>query len=324
MDGALVLTLVVAFVAVVFALEGAYMLWNDSRGPEVKRLERRVRMISAGTYGKSTAELLKRRHGGDAGLIDRFLLAMPRVSTLDRMIEQAGMEFGVVRILAVMGGLFALVAMVTALARMPIVMVLICSASAAMLPVLWLSIKRASRISKLQSQLPDAIDLIARAMRAGHAFPAAVQMVGEESPDPLAAEFRIVHEEINFGLGLDEAFRNLSNRVPSDDMSFFVIAVLLQRETGGNLSEVLGNIGTLIRGRFKLLGKVKVLAAEGKLSAWILGLMPIGIALLINIINPEFMSLLWTDPVGLNLVYGCVVMYAIGIFWMWRLIDIRV
>lgn len=324
MDYGLVLVLVVAFVAVVFGLEGAYLLWNDSRGPEVRRLQRRVRMVSAGSHGRNTAALLKRRHEGDVGFIDRLLMMMPRMSSLDRMIEQAGFEFGIGRLLMVMGAAFVLVALGCILGRAPIPAALLAGLIAAGMPMFWLVYKRSERITTLESQLPDAIDLIARAMRAGHAFPAAVQMVAEESPEPLSGEFSIVHDEVNFGLGVDEAFRNLSRRVPSDDIRFFVIAVLLQRETGGNLAEVLGNIATLVRNRMKLLGKVRVLAAEGKLSAWILGLMPIVIAAIINIMNPEFMSLLWKDPVGLKLVYGCMILYVIGAFWMWRLIKIRV
>lgn len=324
MDGALVLTLVVAFVAVVFALEGAYLLWNDSRGPEVQRLHRRVRMISAGSHGQAAAGLLKDRHRSETSFFDRVLLALPRVSTIDRLIEQAGSEFGVARLFTIVGAAFVFFALAALALRAPLIVALAFGAIGGALPMVWLAWKRAKRVAALEALLPDAIDLIARAMRAGHAFPAAVQMVGEESPEPLASEFRVVHEEINFGLGLDEAFRNLSARVPSDDMRFFVIAVLLQRETGGNLAEVLGNIAALVRNRFKLLGKVRVLAAEGKLSAWILGLMPVCIAMIINIVNPDFMSLLWKDPVGLNLIYSCLVMYAIGIFWMWRLIKLRV
>jgi tight adherence protein B len=324
MDGGLILTLVVAFIAVVFGLEGAYMLWNDSRGPEVQRLQRRVRMISAGAHGRSTADLLKRRQGTGATLIDRLLLALPRVSSLDRLIEQAGLEFGISRVLSVMGALFVLVLFFSLVAGAPAAGALACAAMAGALPVGWLLWKRSARVAALEVQLPDAIDLIARAMRAGHSFPAAVQMVGEESPEPLSTEFRIVHEEMNFGLAMDDAFRNLSTRVPSDDMRFFVIAVLLQRETGGNLAEVLSNIGRLVRDRMKLLGKVRVLAAEGKFSAWILGLMPVFIAAIINVMNPSFMSLLWKDPVGLNLIYACLVLYALGVLWMWRLIKIRI
>jgi tight adherence protein B len=324
MDTGLALTLVVAFVAIVAALEGGYMLWNDARGPEVQRMERRVRMVSAGRAGTAAAELLKRRQGDDAPLLDRLLMALPRVSQLDRFIVQAGLQFGVARLLSFMLGFGIATFLIALVARAPFGMALLIGAGAGALPLLWVSIKRDRRMRQIEAQLPDAIDLIARALRAGHSFPAAVQMVAEESPDPLAAEFRTAHDEVNFGLALDEAFRNLANRVPSDDMRFFVIAVLLQRETGGNLAEVLINIANLVRSRFKLLAKVRVLSAEGRLSAWILAAMPVVIGAIINIMNPAFMSLLWTDPAGINLIYACLILFVIGVFWMWRLVKIRV
>jgi tight adherence protein B len=324
MDNALIVVMVAGFVAIVFALEGVYMLWNDRRGPEVQRLERRVRMVSAGRHGQAALKFLKRRHGGELPWLDRQLLRLPRISQLDRLIEQAGMEFGIGRLAAIMLALALGVLLLALLFRVALFPALLCALLVAALPPVWVVWKREKRMTAIEEQMPDAIDLIARAMRAGHAFSSAIQMVGEESPEPLAGEFRIVHEEINFGLAVDEAFRNLATRVPSDDMRFFVIAVLLQRETGGNLTEVLGNIGKLVRDRFKLLGKVRVLAAEGKLSAWILALMPVGIAAIVNVLNPTFMSLLWKDPVGLNLIYTCLVLFVIGVFWMWRLIKIRV
>jgi tight adherence protein B len=324
MDAGLIVVLVVAFVAVVFGLEGLYMLWNDSRGPEVQRLQRRVRLVSAGTHGRSTTDLLKRQQGSEAAWLDRLFLALPRLSSLDRLVEQAGLDYGISRFFGLGLAIWLVVVVLGLAARGPWLLVVLLGLMLACVPFLWLIWKRNQRISQLEAQMPDAIDLIARAMRAGHAFPSALQMVGEESPDPLAAEFRIVHDELNFGLGMDEAFRNLSRRVPSDDMRFFVIAVLLQRETGGNLAEVLGNLATLVRDRFKLLGKVRVLAAEGKLSAWILGLMPIVLAVVINIINPNFMSTLWKDPLGLKLIYSCVILYGIGVLWMYKLIRLRV
>ncbi len=319
MDTGLALTLVVAFVAVVFALEGGYLLWDRNRGPEVQRLRRRVRNLSAG--GANRGDLLKTQ---ESSFMEQLLLTVPRLSALDRIIEQSGRDFSVSRLLLGCIGLGTIGFLATVLLNRPTMVALIVGGLAAAAPIGWVLHERGKRLGQMEAQLPDAIDLIARAMRAGHAFPATLQMVAEESPDPLAQEFRIVHDEMNFGLSLDDAFRNLAKRLPIDDVRFFVIAVLLQRETGGNLAEVLGNIGALVRSRFKLLGKVKVLAAEGKLSAWILGLMPIVMAFIINLMNPKFMSLLWTDPAGLNLIYACAVMYVIGIFWMWRLVKIRV
>jgi tight adherence protein B len=129
---------------------------------------------------------------------------------------------------------------------------------------------------------------------------------------------------VNFGISLQDALLNLATRVPSTDLKYFVIAVLLQRETGGNLAELLGNLSALIRARFKLLGTIRVLSAEGRLSAWVLSLLPFVAAALLNIINPKFMSILWTDPSGLQLVWGALAMSAVGVVWMWRTVKIRV
>jgi tight adherence protein B len=192
------------------------------------------------------------------------------------------------------------------------------------LPLLYVVRKRIQRMQKIVEQLPDALDLISRALKAGHAFPSGLQMVGEEAQDPIAGEFRIVHDEINFGVAVPTALANLANRVPSPDMRQFVIAVLIQRETGGNLTELLSNISALIRGRLKLFMKIRVLSAEGRMSAWILCLLPFFLAGVINLINPRFMAVLWTDPMGLKMIYAALVMMVLGALWMRKIIRIRV
>jgi tight adherence protein B len=139
-------------------------------------------------------------------------------------------------------------------------------------------------------------------------------MVGEEAQDPIAGEFRIVHDEINYGVDVQTALMNLAHRVPSTDVRYFVIAVLIQRDTGGNLTEVLGNISALVR----------VLSAEGRMSGWVLGILPFAVAGIINLLNPKFMSVLWTDPMGLKLIYTALGMMLIAAFWMRKIIKIRV
>jgi tight adherence protein B len=176
----------------------------------------------------------------------------------------------------------------------------------------------ATRDNKLDEQLPEALDLISRAMR-GHAFWR--QMVAEESQDPTASEFRMTFEEINYGIAVKDALMNLATRVPSSDLRYFVIAVLIQRETGGNLAELLGNISALIRARFKLLGTVRVLSAEGRLSAWILTLLPC--------VRPlhQFAPASWNPVDGcdrLEDVATTLALMAFGIFWMWRIVKIHV
>jgi tight adherence protein B len=140
----------------------------------------------------------------------------------------------------------------------------------------------------------------------------------------MASEFQITFEEINYGVSVHDAMMNLATRVPSMDLRYFIISVLLQRETGGNLSELLDNLSHLIRERFKLIGRIRVLSAEGKLSAYILLGLPFATAAMVYLVNPEFMSLLWTDPAGLKMSAGAILMMMFGSFVMWRIVKIRV
>lgn len=191
-------------------------------------------------------------------------------------------------------------------------------------PFLYLLRKRSQRLSKLQQQLPEAIDLMIRALRSGHAFSSGLQMISEEMAEPIANEFRLVHDEVNFGVSLHQALTNLSDRVPLTDLRYFVVAVLIQRESGGNLTEILANLSRLIRDRLKLLAKVRVLSSEGRLSAWVLGVMPFALAAVMNIANPKFMSLLWTDPIGIAIVKTMLTLMVIGAFILRQIIKIKV
>jgi len=166
--------------------------------------------------------------------------------------------------------------------------------------------------------------MLARSLRAGHAFAAAIQMVGDEFPEPMGGEFRATFDEINYGVALNEALTNLAQRVPIHDLRYFVIAVLIQRETGGNLAGLLDGITALVRERFKLFDKVRVLSAEGKLSAWVLVLLPFVTAGLMLMLNPGFLNVLWLDPAGLLVVQAAAGLMVVGIVWIRRTISIHV
>ena len=317
--------IVLAFVAAVLLLEGLYLTWAAYKGPEAKRIERRLRAMSAGGAGGAEASILKQRMLSESPPLQRLLLGVPRVQELDRLLQQSGSKWSVSFFL----GMTLLVAALAFFAATFIpflhwMFAALIAAVGAVLPLLYIVRKRAMRMRKIVAQLPDALDLISRALKAGHAFPSGLQMVGEETQDPIAGEFRIVHDEINFGVAVPTALTNLANRVPSPDMRQFVIAVLIQRETGGNLTELLANISALIRQRLKLFMKIRVLSAEGRLSAWILCLLPFCLAVVINIINPRFMSVLWTDPMGLKMIYALLVLMVLGTLWMRKIIRIRV
>ncbi len=323
MDNLYYLFVVLGFLAVVLFLEGAYLAWNAYRGPEAKRIERRLRALSAGGDGKGSA-LLKQRMLAQTPAVDRMLLQIPRIHQLDRLLLQSGRQLTVagflgLTLLAPVAGL-----VLAMLIGLPIFAVIIIGVAAGGLPLFFVLSAKRKRMLLIEQQLPDALDLMARAMLAGHAFQSGLKMVGEEVPEPVAGEFRIVFDEINYGIPMQDALTNLATRVPSTDLRYFVISVLIQRETGGNLAELLGNISALIRARMKLLGAVRVLSAEGRLSAWILTILPFALAGVISLVNPQFLSVLWTDPVGPKIVGGALVIMILGIFWMRRVINIRV
>jgi tight adherence protein B len=189
---------------------------------------------------------------------------------------------------------------------------------------LYLVRKRNQRVVKIQEQLPDTLDLIARAMQAGHAFSSALLIVGTEGPSPIRDEFQKTFDEINFGIPTPLALHHLEQRVASSDVRFFVVAVLIQLETGGNLTEILKSLSGLIRERQRIAGTVRILSAEGRLSAWILGLLPFGIAAMLSVINPEFISKLWTDPLGIRMLEVSLSLMAVGVWWMWHMVRVKV
>ncbi len=323
MDYLYYLFVVLAFFAVVLFLEGVFLTWNAYKGPEKTRIAKRLQAISAGNRGEA-ATLAKRRLLAESPGLQSVLLSIPRIHLLDRLLVQSGLNLSVASFL----GITIVAAVVGILVAMffgvPLFMMVLFAAVAAVLPLMYVLRAKAKRMTVIETQLPDALDLMGRAMRAGHAFPSALRMVGNEMPEPIASEFRMVFDEINYGISTQEALTNLSTRVPSTDLSYFVIAVLIQHETGGNLSELLGNISGIIRERLKLMMTVRVLSAEGRLSAWILTLLPFGLGFILQIINPSFMSVLWTDPMGVKMVVIALCMMVLGIFVMSRIIKIRV
>ena len=324
MDYLYYLFIVLAFIAVVLLLEGVYLTWNAYKGPEAVRIEKRLQSISAGWHGSEDSTLIKQRLLSNSPTLERLLMQIPRIHSLDRFLIQSGLELSVTGFLGytcmtALGGMA-----LASIFILPFYILILCALCAGALPTFFVLSERRKRLAKIEEQLPEAIDLISRALKAGHAFSGALQMVSTEGVEPISDEFRVTFEEVNYGISMQEALMNLSTRVPSMDLRYFVIAVLIQRESGGNLTEILENISSLIRARLKLLGNIRVLSAEGRLSAWILSCLPFALAMMVHLTNPEFLSVLWTDPVGLMLIGGALLMMVIGIFVMSRIIKIRV
>lgn len=313
------------FIAVVLFIEGAYLTWNSSKGPEANRIARRLRILSAGARGEGgDVSIVKDRLLSNSPAMQRLLLGLPRVHAIDRLLQQSGLPWNVATLLGISAALFLGTFFSMGLFAIPVLIKLAGAAALAAVPYLYVVRARDKRMTRFDEQLPDALDLMGRALRAGHAFPTALKMVADEASEPLASEFAVVFDEVNFGIAMQDALMNLATRVPSTDLRYFVIAVLIQRETGGNLSELLSNISKIIRDRIKLLGQVRVLSAEGKMSAWVLGLLPFGAALMIQLGNPEFLEVLYTDPAGRKMIAFCLVMMVLGVLAMRKIIKIRV
>jgi tight adherence protein B len=312
------------FIAVVLMIEGVYLLWESYKGPEASRIERRLRVMSAGAHGGGEPGLLKRRLLSDTPFLHHVLLSIPRIHVVDRLLTQAGLTINLMTFIGLSAAFAAGGFFLGQFLLMPIFVSLVMAAFTGSLPYSYLLLRKANRLKKFDDQLPGALDLIGRGIRAGHALPSAIQMVADELPEPISAEFRIAFDEVNYGFSMEEALTNLAARVPSADLRYFVVAVLIQRETGGNLAELLDNISAIIRARQKLYGTIRVLSAEGKLSAWILTILPFALAFVINLINPEFMKVLWNDEAGIKMIISVSILMILGILWMRKIIRIRV
>jgi tight adherence protein B len=194
----------------------------------------------------------------------------------------------------------------------------------AMVPFAWLLHKRGSRLKTFASQLPEALELVARALRAGHSLAAGLHVVAEESPRPIADEFNRVYEEQNLGIPIDESLKSMSDRVPNLDLRFFVTSVCIQRQTGGDLAEILDKIGYVIRERFRILGQVKALTAEGRLSGVILIALPFVLFLTMLHVKYDYVEKLWTHELGIKMSIVAIIMQLVGALVIRHIVNIKV
>ncbi|NUO72421.1 MAG: type II secretion system F family protein [Frateuria sp.] len=316
---------ILAFTAFLLLTESLYLLWRSSKGAEATRLKSRLQALTASSDRSSQSQVLKLRMLSELPSVERVLRRMPRMRHLDELLLQSGLRWTVSGLLLgtagafVAGWIFA-----TQMFYLSTLITLAIAATSAALPTLYVLRGRSRRLAAIQRQLPDTLDLMTRALRAGHAFTTALKMAGEETAEPIAGEFRTVHDQMNFGVSLQQALTNLSERVPITDLRYFVVAVLIQRESGGNLTEILTGLSNLIRQRAKLQARIKVLSSEGRLSAYILCAMPFALAFVMNLVNPEFMSLLWTDPLGISIIKTMLALMVFGALLMRKIVRIRI
>ena len=289
-----------------------------------RRLERRLREVSQGGGDEPDTTLVMERLKGPLPGLDRFVGATSAGSRLARLIEQSGVRItpSAVGMLSVLCGL---VAAFFAMLLVPVPYAPVFAGIVGMgMPFAWLAHKRSSRLKKFEEQFPEALDLLSRAIRAGHAFQTAMGMVGDELPAPVGAEFKKTFDRQNFGLPLRDAMDEMSARVAILDVRFFVTAVAIQRETGGNLAEILDNLAHVVRERFKIRRQVRVHTAHGRFTGYVLLGLPAALAVALSFISPEHMKVLFTDRMGQMMVVGAIVMQTVGFIWIRQVIKIEV
>jgi tight adherence protein B len=316
---------ILVFFSIVLLIEAGYLWWNSRHSSEAKRVESRIRMMSAGGNGNDPAmSILKQRELSGSPLLTRMLLWVPRIQMVDRWLVQSGLNWSMGKFGAYTVVPPLMVCAIGFVVYVPPLVLVAVMLIAGMIAPFKVSRAKKKRLEAIEEQLPEAADMIGRSLKAGHSFSSALGMVGDEMPEPIGSEFRTTFDQINFGVSLNDALGGLANRIPVSDLRYFVVAILIQRESGGNLAEILGNISQIIRARLALLGKVRVLSSEGRLSAWVLGCLPFVVAFLISILNPGFLRVLYTDPAGIKLMGGAFVMMALGVVWMRKIIRIHV
>lgn len=317
MTPAILLVLLVLAALVVFAIERARHYRSR------KAMTRRLQVVAARPDDLS-GNFLKRRTGTGNSVIERILARMPGSEAFERLILHAGVEKSAGHYAAVMAQVALGAGALAGLASRSAPVGLLAGLAAGAIVLLRLKITSDKRREEFENQLPEALDFICRALRAGHGLTMAIGMVGDELPEPVGPEFKIVFDEINFGIPFDDSLSNLAERIDSTDLNFFIILTKIHKETGGNFTEILESISNTIRERIKLQGKVRILASEGKFSGILLGALPFFIGGLMTFINPEYMSELWFSEKGQNLVAIGLVLIALGFAWMWQIAKIRV
>jgi tight adherence protein B len=315
------------FVGVVFAAVFMLMLGlttSASGDSRMRRsLRRRLERISAEAH-EDVASILREKYLTSLSPLERRLEEMPFMQKLAAMGDQAGRPkpgYQVMMnslILALIGG-------VMGGALLQSGFVGFCTAAGGFaVPYLRLSIQRRARMERIEEQMPDAIDVIKRALRAGHPFNAAIKLVADDMDQPIAKEFELTFSDLNYGGEVRRALLGLLTRVPSVTVMALVTSVLVQRETGGNLAEILDQIAKVVRGRFRFERKVRTLSAEGKMSAWVLALVPLGLVVIMSIASPGYLPIMLTSPLGHKMLYVAGILGVIGIVWIRRIIIIEV
>lgn len=319
-----VLIIAAVFVAVSALIMGLMFLLGQR---SENRLETRLETFTRAAHAKqqkndaqqTIAEALAKSHRRN--ILDELLERVPHV---DRLLEQADVAIPASRLLTITVLLAAMGLVIGFLFRLHWAIVLALSPTLGSLPLAWLWWRRRKRLKLLAAQLPEALDMLSRSLRAGQSLASGFGLVAREIPAPLGREFGRIFEEQNLGIPLEESLRDMADRIPNMDLKFFATAVVLQRQTGGDLAEILDRISSLIRERFNIWGQVQALTGEGRLSGIVLMALPVVIFLAVYYLNRDYIMLLFTDPMGKKMLATAIIMQVIGALVIRKIVNIKV
>lgn len=320
------LVYLLAFVAALALADGLFAFWSSFNLQRKVKVSRRLRALNVNTPQEDAISLLREVRLSEVPSLDRLLKRVPVFHHLHTQLEQAGLDTTVARFLTLQALLtiivFALLAKFT-----PAPLVVIPGIALAVgigLPRLQLLRARRERLRRFTELLPDTMDYIARSMRAGNPFTASLKSAANEMPEPIAGELRTCFEEMNFGVDLEQALRHLGERNGSEELKYFITAVLIQRTTGGNLAEVLGRIATVMRSRSAMVREIAAISAEMNYSSKVLIALPFVMALMLSVVNPEYLRVLIDHPIGIYLIGIQLALMAMGWYVIRQMINFRI
>ncbi len=303
--------------ALVFEFLGERRRQKDLVG-QLQKFEKGL--MQAGAEGGG----LLRRAVRESQFMQDLATSVPTLGDWQLMLQQAGSSMTIGSFLMLMLGVSVAAGLATLVVSQRFLVAIPVAMLGAFIPYFWMRRRRTRRLYAFESELPEAIDLLGRAIRAGHPLSSGMKMVADETGEPISGEFRRTFEENRFGVPFEDAIQELSDRVDIVDVRILVTAILIQREVGGNLAEVLDNLSSVIRARFTIRRQLRVYTAQGRMSGYVLALLPIVVGTLIYLLNPQYGTLMFTHPMGRLMLGGAVVMQLIGFLWIRKIINIDI
>lgn len=315
---------VLVFLLVLLVSIGGYFFLAAGRTGQGE-VEKRLSLLQVrNMLGGDLSEVLKKDVLSEVPLMNRLLSRFEAATRIDRRLKQADMTIRVGTFVLLSLGLFVVGIVAGKIFHWPAVVSVIVGGVLMAVPNIVVDAKRRRRFKRFMSHFPEALEMFARSLRAGHSFTGAIQLVAQEMPHPIGTEFSKVFEEQNLGIPLREALLGMSERIEALDVKFFVTAIMIQRETGGNLAEIIDKISYVIRERFRIEGQLKIFTAQARMSGIILSLLPVGIAVLIGMMNPEYLKPLWFEKTGRIMIAVAVVLQVLGVLAIRKIIRIKI